>query len=977
MATININKREVVRRKRNGRADESTSFLASSSFATGGTIIDWAEVTPDLVTINRDLHVTGNITASKDVIAYVAGAVTSDVLDALTVSNPLTKAGTNISLKVNPAQLEVNASNELQIKAGVLVPSTHYQDINTINGLQTVLDNKIETSIKGSANGLAELDANGFVKNTQLPSYVDDVIDGQLMNSTTFDALQTPHNAGGTVTPEAGKIYLDIYTNLTYRWSGTLFSVTNSSLALGETSTTAYRGDRGKTAFDHSQVIHDKNLVGLSNVNNTSDASKPVSTAQQTALNLKVDKVAGKSLVNDTDIAKLAPITVTTTKVTIDRDLEVTGNITASKDVVAYVAGAVTSDVLSALSVSQPLEKEGTNVKLNINPAQFSIVGNQLNYIGSTGLSSVSWSDVTSKPIFSAVATSGSYTDLSNKPTTLSTIATNDLGNYGGFALQTSISNINNTSDASKSVAYAANSGLLNSNPEVSFFRTGRGSLSIADINNFTIRESGSYIINENGFSSQLSVLRNAGGSSSALEIYSCYQGIYKVRSAIDSNRYSSWNTLYHDGNLNKSVIGLGNVDNTADSAKSVSYANSAGNATYAANSTKLYSTDGSYAYGAVNPYYGHITYNGASSRWRFQVSPATPAAVEVAFADLAGNADTLDGYHNGQITAGNVGYTSAVGQNDVTFLQFSGQNEAGDNPTGSWCSIMKLNHGNGDTYYNRTLAFDFFNNDIYTRYRVGGNASSWAKLWNSDNFNPDTKLSESGDYLNSGAYLGMNGGTSFGLGVLSQNRNSAVFDTIEAGGSDSLELNYYTGGEVHIGANGTKALRASNIYCLASEGREVSTYLPASYSTDDLVSGHMYKWYNDIWRAGATRSGGVGIGDYVITLNGVRKLALTTGGSLVASGEITAYSDIRLKSEIKPLTVRGDLNPVTYTKDGKESIGFIAQEVKEIYPELVIGDESKEMLSLNYQQLTAVLYAEILELKERIKRLEGENNNG
>lgn len=94
--------------------------------------------------------------------------------------------------------------------------------------------------------------------------------------------------------------------------------------------------------------------------------------------------------------------------------------------------------------------------------------------------------------------------------------------------------------------------------------------------------------------------------------------------------------------------------------------------------------------------------------------------------------------------------------------------------------------------------------------------------------------------------------------------------------------------------------------------------------------------------------------------------------GSLTASGEVTAHSDRRLKDNIKPLEVRGELNPVTYVKDGKESIGFIADEVKEVYPELVVTDEStdEKYLSLNYAQLTAVLYAEIKELKNQIREL-------
>lgn len=65
----------------------------------------------------------------------------------------------------------------------------------------------------------------------------------------------------------------------------------NLSLKLGETSSTAYRGDRGKIAYDHSQVTHDKTLVGLGNVDNTSDLDKPISTATQNAL---VDGLATK-----------------------------------------------------------------------------------------------------------------------------------------------------------------------------------------------------------------------------------------------------------------------------------------------------------------------------------------------------------------------------------------------------------------------------------------------------------------------------------------------------------------------------------------------------------------------------------------------------------------------------------------------------------------------------------------------------------
>lgn len=93
--------------------------------------------------------------------------------------------------------------------------------------------------------------------------------------------------------------------------------------------------------------------------------------------------------------------------------------------------------------------------------------------------------------------------------------------------------------------------------------------------------------------------------------------------------------------------------------------------------------------------------------------------------------------------------------------------------------------------------------------------------------------------------------------------------------------------------------------------------------------------------------------------------------GTLTATGEVTAYSDIRLKTSIQPLENRGYIKPVTYKKDGKDSIGFIAQEVREVYPELVIEDNTEDKyLSVNYAQYVAVLQAQIIDLKREIDEL-------
>ena len=96
-------------------------------------------------------------------------------------------------------------------------------------------------SEKGQPGGVAELDDTGHVPVSQLPSYVDDV--QEYASRSAFPA-----------TGVAGKIYVATDTNLTYRWSGSGYVEISPSLALGETSATAYRGDRGKAAYDHSQI---------------------------------------------------------------------------------------------------------------------------------------------------------------------------------------------------------------------------------------------------------------------------------------------------------------------------------------------------------------------------------------------------------------------------------------------------------------------------------------------------------------------------------------------------------------------------------------------------------------------------------------------------------------------------------------------------------------------------------------------------
>lgn len=99
----------------------------------------------------------------------------------------------------------------------------------------------IDESRIGAANGVASLDASGRIPASQIPGGFD--------NIEEYDNL-----AAFPTTGEEGKIYVTKDTNLTYRWTGTQYVEISPSLALGETAKTAYRGDRGKIAYDHSQI---------------------------------------------------------------------------------------------------------------------------------------------------------------------------------------------------------------------------------------------------------------------------------------------------------------------------------------------------------------------------------------------------------------------------------------------------------------------------------------------------------------------------------------------------------------------------------------------------------------------------------------------------------------------------------------------------------------------------------------------------
>ena len=111
----------------------------------------------------------------------------------------------------------------------------------------------VRTSSLGANNGVAELGSDGKLKSSQLPAGVDEVI--EVANAAALPASGS-----------ASKIYITLDDNKTFRWGGTVYVEISASLALGETSSTAHAGDKGKIAYDHSQTAHESVGAGAAAV---------------------------------------------------------------------------------------------------------------------------------------------------------------------------------------------------------------------------------------------------------------------------------------------------------------------------------------------------------------------------------------------------------------------------------------------------------------------------------------------------------------------------------------------------------------------------------------------------------------------------------------------------------------------------------------------------------------------------------------
>lgn len=242
---------------------------------------------PELIGILSDLvcncvkNIFANINNYPALVTCINNAVNSRVdyifnnLDRFPILKNLIE--TKVEARVTYIFEHINNFTELLnvIKGNI---ENIFDNIDNHPNLKVVIENKVESTVehilnnidnypiikekiirfcneaieakRGIANGIASLDGDGKVPASQLPSYVDDVLEGYYVDETHF-AEKYIEDAPVYYTPEKGKIYVDIsedteYSGKTYRWSGTKYAVISETLALGEVTGTAYDGGKGR-----------------------------------------------------------------------------------------------------------------------------------------------------------------------------------------------------------------------------------------------------------------------------------------------------------------------------------------------------------------------------------------------------------------------------------------------------------------------------------------------------------------------------------------------------------------------------------------------------------------------------------------------------------------------------------------------------------------------------------------------------------
>nr|DAU28818.1 MAG TPA: hypothetical protein [Caudoviricetes sp.] len=193
----------------------------------------YEQIVNTLTLLSTDISKISGIYPPASIKDIGEAAVTYDTTDGVTLKTTEQWTGTD------GETFDIETERELPIKGGKNIAIDVTEDGKFIEVKSTA--DPIEQDEKGKPGGVPTLDSNGQIPSSQLPTYVDDVIDGYVVGATPFAAdwlSKTPN--GAPLTPERDKIYIVVsegeYINIEYRWSGTVYAELGKTTPLSDTT---------------------------------------------------------------------------------------------------------------------------------------------------------------------------------------------------------------------------------------------------------------------------------------------------------------------------------------------------------------------------------------------------------------------------------------------------------------------------------------------------------------------------------------------------------------------------------------------------------------------------------------------------------------------------------------------------------------------------------------------------------------------
>ena len=444
-----------------------------------------------------------------------------------------------------------------------------------------------------------------------------------------------------------------------------------------------------------------------------------------------------------------------------------------------------------------------------------------------------------------------------------------------------------------------------------------------SDGNDYSLsaRATGLYAITSTGTngpgSPYLSLIHVSNATDVAFQIAGGYTSdnmYFRGTSALQNGTgYTAWRTVIHSGNIGSQTVASAGNATTAGGLAVASGRNNSAN--------QIVRTDGNgyIQAGYINSSNGNEGNNSSPSRvWGTNGSDDylrtyLTSALSVNYASSAGSANSVSWGNVSSKPAAWLDATNLTGGNTPNTTLVSGfyNDYAGSgNPVGTWFSYVNVRHENPSNVYGHQHGMSFYDNDFWFRSYANGSYQSWAKALSTQNY--------------SSYALPLSGGTMTGKIILGSFPNSTT-NTGEAWIGRASDRNAGTM-TVQLGGNS-----ASSRYF-------------------EVVD---YAW-------------------------SVVLFSVSSGGTATASGDVVAYSDARVKTNIKPIDNSLEkvlkLTGVTYNRtdleDKSTKIGFIAQEVKEVLPEVVIYNEEADKYGVSYGNVTALLVEAIKEQQTQIEEL-------